>query len=227
MQSIYLSASAQEKNIGVDGVSEEKRMQELAKDIAEILSARGLAVYLNRPEWSLNEIIEDSNNKVPNLHLALHSNAGGNGKASGVETWCYRTSGTKSAAFGAKLQDAVIRAIGLPNRGIKDATIKGQIKSEVQRTHATAVLIELFFHDNLGDIAAFKHNRGKVIDAIARTILDWFQIAADPAKTYADKMVQFALDEGWLHERRDPKAKVEWWELIAFMKNVKEADKRG
>jgi len=218
MHSIYLSASAQEHNIGIDGISEEARMQELAKDIAVILSARGLVVYLNRPEWSLGEIIEDSNNKIPNLHLALHSNASGSGKASGVETWCYRTSGTKSAEFGAKLQDAVIRAIGLPNRGIKDAGVAGQIKGEVVRTHATAALIELFFHDNQGDIAAFTHNRQCVIDAIVAVVLDWFEIKSETS--YAEQMMDYAMLNGWIKERRNPHCNPEWWELIAFMRNV-------
>lgn len=216
MHSIYLSASAQEKNIGADGVSEETRMQALAKDIAAILSARGLAVYLNRPEWSLGEIIEDSNNKVPNLHLALHSNAGG---GTGVETWCYKTSGTRSAEFGAKLQAAVVDAIGLSDRGIKDGTAPGSVLGEVKRTHATAVLIELFFHDNLGDIAAFKHNRQKVIDAIVAVVLDWFEIKTQVS--FAEQMMDFAMTNGWLHERRNPHATPEWWELIAFMRNIK------
>jgi len=205
----------QEKNVGVDGIHEETRMQALAKDVAAILSTKGLAVYLNRPEWSLGEIIEDSNNKVPNLHLALHSNAGG---GSGVETWCYRTSGTKSAAFGAKLQDAVIRAIGLPNRGIKDAGVAGQIKGEVVRTHATACLIELFFHDNAGDVAAFKHNRQAVIDAIVAVVLDWFGVKQ--AASYAEQQMDFAVTNGWIKERRNPHAMPEWWELIAFARNV-------
>lgn len=216
MKSIYLSASAQERNVGIDGITEEARMQALAKDIAAVLSARGLVVYLNRPEWSLGEIIEDSNDKIPNLHLALHSNAGG---GSGVETWCYRTSGTKSAAFGAKLQDAVIRAIGLPNRGIKDATVPGHSLSEVKNTHATAALIELFFHDNAGDVAAFNHNRQAVIDAIVRVVLEWFGVTV--RKDFPTEMMDFAVAAGWLHERRNPHAMPMWWELIAFVRNVK------
>jgi len=215
VHSIYLSASAQEKNIGADGVSEETRMQELARDIAEILSARGLVVYLNRPEWSLNEIIEDSNNKIPNLHLALHSNAGG---GTGVETWCYRISGTKSAEFGAKLQAAVVKAIGLSDRGIKDATVPGHRLAEVANTKATACLIELFFHDRLFDVAAFTRNRKSVIDAITGVILEWFGIAS---KDFPTQMMDFAMDNGWLNERRNPYTLPTWWELIAFMRNVK------
>lgn len=215
MHSIYLSASTQEKNIGADGVSEEKRMQELARDIAATLSARGLAVYLNRPEWSLGEIIEDSNRRNPGLHLALHSNAGG---GTGVETWCYKTSGTKSAEFGAKLQDAVVKAIGLSDRGIKDATVPGHRLSEVYSTKATACLIELFFHDRLFDVAAFTRNRQAVIDAIVSVVLNWFGLTV--RKDFPTEMMDFAVAAGWLHERRNPHAMPMWWELIAFMRNA-------
>lgn len=220
MSSIYLSASCQEKNIGIDGIPEEDRMQELAKDVAAILTKAGITVYLNNPAWSLNEIIEDSNRKKPDLHLSLHSNAGG---GSGVETWTYKSNGTPSATFGLKLQSAVVRAIGLQSRGIKDATIMRNI-GEVVNTKATAVLIELFFHDNASDVAAFTAKRQCVINAIVKTVCDWFSVK--PPMSYPDLMMEFALENGWLHERRNPHAMPMWWELIAFMKNVREADKK-
>lgn len=221
MPSIYLSASTQQNNVGIDGITEETRMQSLVGDVERFLVARGLTVYRNNPAWSLGEIIEDSNRKKPDLHIAFHSNAypSGSGKASGVETWCYKASGTKSAEFGTKLQDAVIRAIGLPNRGIKDATAPGQSLSEVKNTHATAVLIELFFHDNQGDVAAFKHNRQAVIDAIVKVILEWFGVT--PARVdHPTAAMDFAVAEGWIKERRNPHAMPTWWELIDFMRNV-------
>jgi N-acetylmuramoyl-L-alanine amidase len=188
--SIYISPSVQKENIGVDGVTEAERMQALGREIAQRLSPK-VTVYLNRLDWKLNEIINDSNRKKPDLHLALHSNAGG---GTGVETWTYKTSGTRSADFGCRLQGAVIRAIGLPNRGLKDGTVPGQIIGEVLRTEATSVLIELFFHDNYGDVEAFKHNRGAIVDAIVKTVLDWFGIEDSPAAVFPD------IREHWARE---------------------------
>jgi len=218
MYSVYLSGSAQEHNAGVDGIIEEDRMQALVKDIAIILRAAGIIVYVNDPNWTLKQIIADSNNKVPNLHLALHSNAGGAG--TGTETWCYKKAGTKSSIFGKALQIALVSTLGLHDRGIKDATIDNNI-GEVLNTHATAVLTELFFHDNMADITRFTERRQAVVEAIANVVLQWFGIKQEvPKLDYKSQLVQDALDFGWIKERRDPTDKMEWWEGIQLMKNV-------
>jgi N-acetylmuramoyl-L-alanine amidase len=213
MHSVYLSGSCQEKNIGIDGMPEEMRMQAIVDDASILLKAKGVTVYRNNPAWDLGTVISDSNSKKPDLHVALHSNAGG---GSGVETWTYRTAGTNSAAFGAKLQAAVVKAIGLKDRGIKDATI-GKI-SEVTKTDATAVLIELFFHDNATDVYTFNAKRQAVIDAIVRTILEWFSI--NQATDYPTEMINFAVAKGWLDTNRNPYTLPMWWELIAFTKKA-------
>ena len=175
MKSVYLSASAQEKNVGIDGVTEETRMQALVKDISARLTAKKLTIYLNNPDWNLSQIIKDSNYKKPNLHIAFHSNSSGKvSGGTGIETWCYGTA-TDSAKFGRKLQDAVVAVLGLPDRGIKDATIARNI-GEVLNTSATAVLIELFFHDNARDVTRFNERRESLIEAIVKVICEWFGI---------------------------------------------------
>ena len=169
MPSIYLSASTQEKNIGADGIPEETRMQALARDIAPLLQTRSVLVYLNKPEYSLAQIIYNSNAKKPDLHLALHSNAGG---GSGTETWTYKLEGTKSVLFGKQLQKTVAGVLGLPDRGVRDGFAASL--GEIVGTDATAVLCELFFHDNLSDIKAFNAKRAELINAIVEVTCNWF-----------------------------------------------------
>jgi hypothetical protein len=84
--------------------------------------------------------------------------------------------GTKSAEFGQRLQKALVENLKLPDRGIKDGTVPGSRLAEVVQTKATAVLTELFFHDNTGDIARFKERRLAVMEAIARVVCEWFGI---------------------------------------------------
>lgn len=177
MPSIYLSPSTQQNNIGVDGVSEEVRMNALARDVGALLTRRGITVYYNNPNWTLDQIISDSNAKNPDLHLSIHSNAGG---GSGTETWCYGISGTNSAAFGSRLQAALAGALELPDRGIKDSTVPGFRWAEVVRVTATSVLTEVYFHDNAADILRFNQRRNSVVQAMAGIISEWFDLAEPP-----------------------------------------------
>lgn len=167
---VYLSASNQEANLGADGVTEEVRMQLLARDVGAILEQRGVTVYYNDPSWTLSQIVNDSNARQPDLHIAIHSNAGG---GSGTETWCYGVEGTDSAKFGALLQAALVGALGLPDRGIKDSLTPGHRWAEVVQTRATAVLTEVMFHDTLADIQVFNHTYLQVVNAMANVIGDW------------------------------------------------------
>jgi N-acetylmuramoyl-L-alanine amidase len=173
MPSVYLSASVQEKNATVlPGKTEESIMQEFARNIALAIQRRTdqIDIHLNRPEMTLAEVIADSNNRHPDLHLALHSNAGG---GSGTETWAW-PAGTNSYAFATLLQRKVVSALGLPDRGVKDGREKKL--AEVVKTNSTAVLIEVFFHDNESDMARFRERYAEVRDAIADAVIYWFGI---------------------------------------------------
>ena len=172
--SVYLSASSQENNLGIDGVSEEARMNVLVRDVGSILTSRGINVYYNDPAWSLSKIVSDSNLKNPDLHIAVHTNAGG---GTGTETWCYGISGTNSAAFGSRLQAALVAALELRDRGIKDSSVHGYRWAEVVNTNATSVLTEVFFHDNPEDVDRYNQRYQRVVAAMADAISEWSNIS--------------------------------------------------
>lgn len=185
MYSVYLSASDQEKNATVmPGQSEEDLMQALAQDAAREIRRRTgkVEVFLNRPEMTLAEVIDDSNRREPLLHVALHSNAGG---GSGTETWAcgVNTGGerdTDSVRFARQLQSRVVSALGLPDRGVKDGRVKKF--GEVVRVRATSVICELFFHDNPGDMRRFQERYKAAADAVAGSILEWFGVENEGGK---------------------------------------------
>jgi|GEM_PF-1408386 len=172
--SVYLSASSQENNLGIDGVSEEARMNVLVRDVGNILTSRGITVYYNDPDWSLSKIVSDSNSKKPDLHIAVHTNAGG---GTGTETWCYGISGTNSASFGSKLQAALVGTLELRDRGIKDSSAPGFRWAEVVNTNATSVLTELFFHDNAEDVERYNQRYQRVVQSMADAISEWFNLS--------------------------------------------------
>jgi N-acetylmuramoyl-L-alanine amidase len=172
MPSVYLSGSTQEHNATVlPGKSEESIMQDFARAVALAIQRKTgqIDIVYNRPEMTLDEIIADSNSKHPDLHLALHSNAGG---GSGTEVWAW-PGGTHSHAFGCLLSEKVVEALGLPDRGVKDGR---HLKEVGNAVHATSVLIEVFFHDNDNDMARFRERYAEVRDAIADAIIEWFGV---------------------------------------------------
>ncbi len=187
MPSVYLSGSVQEKNATVlPGKTEESIMQEFARNIALAIQRKTdqIEIYLNQPEWTLDQVIADSNRRKPDLHVALHSNAGG---GTGTETWAW-PAGTNSFAFAILLQDKVVDALGLPDRGVKD----GRHLAEVKKTNSTAVLMEVFFHDNLSDMATFRANYEAVRDAARDAVIEWFGIKQEESEL--TKLRRFKAD---------------------------------
>jgi N-acetylmuramoyl-L-alanine amidase len=193
VKSVYLSGSVQEKNLTVlPGKTEESIMQDFARAVALAIQRKTdqIDIYLNDPEWTLDQVIADSNSRHPDLHIALHSNAGG---GTGTETWAW-PAGTNSFAFATLLQDKVVDALGLPDRGVKDGR---QLKEVGNAVKATSVLIEVFFHDNESDMARFRERYAEVRDAIAEAVIEWFGAevkADDPTANRLRKLEQFKTE---------------------------------
>ena len=179
MYSVYFSASTQEKNATVlPGKSEEDLMQQLVRDVVLELGQRTdqIEVFLNRPEMGLGEIIADSNQKKPMLHVALHSNAGG---GSGTETWAYGAGNggerdSNSVKFARLLQKKVVAVLDLPDRGVKDGMVMKF--GEIVLVRATSVICEIFFHDNQGDVARYQERYPQVVDAVVTAVMEWFGV---------------------------------------------------
>lgn len=175
-KSVYLSPSMQENNIGVAGYgTEEDRMNQVSDVIQGILEQHGITVYRNKPEWTLQQVAEDSNSKKPDIHFVVHSNAGG---AQGCEVYCHRFGGN-----GEKLARAVYMELSpltpSEDRGVKEGcNLFGSGKSlyELAKTDAPAALVEIAFHDNPQDAAWIISHVGEIGAALAIGILKYFNI---------------------------------------------------
>ena len=106
---IYLSTSAQEFNIGVGNFcSEEYRMNRLGDIVENKLKSLGYTVYRNNSNNTLRQIVEESNRILPNIHVALHSNARGSGfEGRGPEIYANRE-GTPGAKLAQDIYDKII-----------------------------------------------------------------------------------------------------------------------
>ena len=91
MPRLYLSPSLQEFNLYAGGGNEEYYMNLLADEMEPYLISSGITYLRSDPATQeLQDVIRQSNASDIDLHLALHSNAAGEGKEGqvrGVEVY--------------------------------------------------------------------------------------------------------------------------------------------
>ena len=189
MKRIYLSPSAQENNVGAGSYgTEEQRMNQLCDLVEKKLKGR-YKIYRNRPEMSLQQIVADSNSKKPDVHLALHSNAGG-GK--GCECWICAKGG-QAEKLAQKVYGKVTSISPFVGRGVKVS----KSLYEVNKTDAPAVILEAEFHDNEKGAAWIVEHMEQIAQAVAQGVTEHFgDSAAEPPKPQpAELTAEQAVDK--------------------------------
>jgi N-acetylmuramoyl-L-alanine amidase len=173
---IYLSPSTQENNVGAGNYgTEEKRMNQVADVVERVLLNHGLVVYRNKPEWTLQKVVQDSNSKKPDIHFAIHSNAGG---GRGGEVFAFAPGGE-----GEKAAKAIYSELE-PLTPTSDRGVKFNPKLyELNSTNASAVLVEIAFHDSSEDAKWIIDNIEGIGIALAKGVLKYLGIAyREPSK---------------------------------------------
>ena len=164
----YISPSNQGANMGVDGYgSERDQMYALALEITPHLDRAGVSFVVPEKNVSITERVRHSNDLGCCFHLALHSNAGGNGKAHGPVALYYSEPGK---AFCQKLVDSLLALGQKTNRA---SHVKEQ-KSlyELRKTKAPAALLEVDFHDSSVGVGFITTHRSQIAEAIASCIIE-------------------------------------------------------
>lgn len=183
MKCIYLSPSVQQFNQYVNGGNEEQYMNLIADSVAKYLTEDGICYTRNRPEMSVNEIINESNSGNYALHLAIHSNAtpeGLSGEVRGSEVYYYPTS--EKSALLAQITANNLRTIYPNPEDVSTRTTRSF--AELRRTKAPAILVEVAYHDNEEDANWIKEN----IDEIGRVL-------ALSVKEFLDEMCECDLND--------------------------------
>lgn len=191
MKSIYLSPSTQEGNVGAGSYgTEEQRMNEIMDLIENQLRGKYI-LYRNRPEMSLTQVVADSNAKNPDLHFALHSNAGG---GLGTECWICAKGG-QAEKFANLLYKKVAPLTPTADRGVKVSTSL----YEVNRTKAPAVILEIDFHDAPQAAQWIVDNKTAVADACVQAIMEFFgdavSVPEQPEEKPMEKWYEKELEE--------------------------------
>lgn len=175
MPSVFLSPSTQEWNQYLTGGNEEMYMNLLADRMEPYLLASGISFTRNDPGRNVAGAIADSNAGNYDVHLALHTNAGGGefaGRLRGVDIYYSPFSDASR-----RLATIIANNMGevYPNPE-KSRALPSTSLGELNRTRAVAVLAELGYHDNPEDEAWIKNNLSAIARNLVESLTDYFGI---------------------------------------------------
>lgn len=185
MPSVFLSPSTQQWNQYVNDGNEEQQMNLIADAMEPYLRSSGITYSRNDPDRDVRGAIADSNSRYYDVHLALHSNAGGGrfaGILSGIDIYY-----SPYSAQSERLADIIVNNLKniYPNPS-KVNTLPTTSLGEVTQTRAVAVLCELGYHDNTEDAEWIKSNTQSIARNLVQALCDYFGIPfveAVPART--------------------------------------------
>lgn len=209
MPTVYLSPSTQEYNMFVTGAGSEEYFMNLITDaMIPYLQQYGIDYFRNTPEMTAGSSLRDSNSKNVDFHIAIHSNASGEGQAGrnrGVIVFYY-----PGSAQGQRMSELLIQNFKeiypLPDRVTATTTTS---LAEVARTNAPSVLIEVAFHDNVEDANWIQNNIDSIAKALADSINEYFSgqqpIQQQPGQQPATgRTGRVTLTSGYLNIRNGP-----------------------
>lgn len=175
MPKVYLSPSLQEYNPFVDGGNEEYYMNLIADAMEPYLAASGIEFDRNRPDMTLSQAIADSNSGNSELHLAIHSNAAppnAAGRYTGADIYYYPTS-TGGKRFAQLIQNNYKNIYPEPSNV---EIIPTTSLAEVARTRVPSALIEVAYHDNVGDAQWIRDNINNIARNLSQSVAQYFNV---------------------------------------------------
>jgi len=169
MPRIYISPSTQEANRGVSPFStEEKEMNAIADILMQLLDNDGRFEFKrNYPSMTPYQCADDSNNFKADIHVAIHSNAGG---GVGTEVFAYGP-GTNSERLGKCFYDQIAPLSPGADRGVK---YNPKLVEVGVLVNATSALIELAFHDNQSEATWLAYNHQTIAQKLYMGVCDYF-----------------------------------------------------
>ncbi len=166
---VYISPSSQDDNVGVGNFgTEEIRMNQVADVVEAELKRVGITTLRNTPNMDITQMVATSNAFGADVHLSIHSNAGG---ATGAEAYYY-TGSSAGQKLAQSVYDNLVPMTPTADRGIKATT---QLY-EVWATNAVATLVEIAFHDNATDAAFIINNIQAIGIALAKGVCSYLGI---------------------------------------------------
>lgn len=178
MFKVFLSPSTQEYNLYLSEGNEEYYMNLIADRVEQNLEKNGVMIARNDPLGDFNDAIKLSNADDYSLHVAIHSNASPPnlaGKMKGPVIFYFPTS-VKSAGA-ANIFAKRFRKI-YPDAQ-KVSILPSNTLSELKRTTAPGVYVEVAYHDNPDDENWIRQNIDIIAREISEAVLEYLDKYAD------------------------------------------------
>lgn len=170
---IYLSPSNQNSNTYSAGnTNEMEQCNRIADYAKKALERCGFSVKKAPKGQNMNTSISESNNWGADLHIPIHTNAGG-GK--GTEVFIYSNSGENKQAGNAIYKRLVEVNATKTARYIGTYRYGGTL-AEIESTNAIAVYCECEFHDNKTYAQYIIDNAQKFGEAICKGVCDYYGV---------------------------------------------------
>lgn len=175
MPCIYLSPSGQEFNAYPGGGDEEYFSNLVANAITPFLDASSICYGRNRPWMSARQSADNANVFNYDAYLAIHSNSAF-GQLSGILKGCdiYYFPGSVQGRRYAQITAKYYRQI-YPDPSMVNI-IPLETLIELNKTRATAILVEMGYHDNLQDRAWIKANIENIAQALAQATAEFLAV---------------------------------------------------
>lgn len=196
MPKVYISPSTQEMNRGVSPFgTEEAETNKIADVLIQLLSNDGrFQVKRNSTAMDPYQCAEDSNNFGADIHVAIHSNAGG---GEGTEVFAYGA-GSNSDRLAKCLYSKVAPLSPGNDRGVKFNPKLIEVGNSV---NATSCLIELAFHDEANDARWLVNGRDSIAMALYHGICDYFSYDYMEIKEASEVKKTIAPDDIYISVR--------------------------
>lgn len=169
MVKIYLSPSNQDDNIYAVGNTNEMIQCNRIADAAETaLKRNGFEVLKAPMGQAMNVSISQSNAWGADLHVAIHTNAGG---GQGTEIFIYNSSASLIA------DDIINELSSITLSGIIRGVKLNQNLAELNSVNAMSVYIEVDFHDNANIAQWIIDNTSVIGEAICKGICKYYNVS--------------------------------------------------
>ncbi|WP_042350752.1 N-acetylmuramoyl-L-alanine amidase [Bacillus massiliigorillae] len=205
-----------------DGLQEYEINRSIASYARQFLESyqniRIIFTHSDKQDVPLQTRVKTANSLQADCFVSIHSNAAGHGtewhSASGIETYIYNSASQKSRSLADKVQQNLIIATGLKNRGVKTADFY-----VLRETKMPAILVECGFMTNSVEvkllksetyrkacgeaiakaIAAEYHLQKKLIPLVTTPTIGSYkvQIGAFKSKQLADALAQTLKKQGY------------------------------
>lgn len=210
--------------VGPGGTKEKDVTLVISLLLAEKLRVAGQEVILTRegdvvkwtPSNDLTKRCQIANNNKADVFISIHANAATNPAATGTETY-HHVSSIAGKKLAKAVQENLIIAFGLPDRGIKTANF-----TVLTGTNMPAILVELAFISNQAEEAMLRSAgyQEQAAEAIYRGLariygLEVSTTVSTGTELWKETLIDNALQVGLITERHNPDEQADKWFVLA------------